>query len=358
MIVGPLIASEALAAGLLNRHQLRTRYRPILPGVYFDKTVVPTLYDRTEAAWLWSRRQAVIAGSAAAALLGTKWVDAAVDVDLLYASTKPAAGVRVHRGRLHSDERRPLNGMLVTTPARTGFDLARFGMVTDVDALLKATGITVAEIEAVAKRHRGAPGLRRLEQTLALVDAGAESPKETWLRLLLQRSGLPPVETQIEVRDEFGGFVARLDMGWPELEAGGRVRRRSTSDRPQTVCPRHATARGVGAAGLGSHPGDQGRLRRPDRPEGQGSARPAGNASHSVAETEVESRPGVTRGHSRSRAIGSAQLEWAHHDRTGAPFCPEPDCGSRRIGAHRAHIHRSDRTGRATARRARAGRAQ
>jgi very-short-patch-repair endonuclease len=218
MIVGPLIASEALAAGLLNRHQLRTRYRPILPGVYFDKTVVPTLYDRTEAAWLWSRRQAVIAGSAAAALLGTKWVDAAVDVDLLYASTKPAAGVRVHRGRLHSDERRPLNGMLVTTPARTGFDLARFGMVTDVDALLKATGITVAEIEAVAKRHRGAPGLRRLEQTLALVDAGAESPKETWLRLLLQRSGLPPVETQIEVRDEFGGFVARLDMGWPELK--------------------------------------------------------------------------------------------------------------------------------------------
>jgi very-short-patch-repair endonuclease len=218
MIVGPLIASEALAAGLLNRHQLRTRYRPILPGVYFDKAVVPTLYDRTEAAWLWSRRQAVIAGSAAAALLGTKWVDAAVDVDLLYASTKPAAGVRVHRGRLHSDERRPLNGMLVTTPARTGFDLARFGMVTDVDALLKATGITVAEIEAVAKRHRGAPGLRRLEQTLALVDAGAESPKETWLRLLLQRSGLPPVETQIEVRDEFGGFVARLDMGWPELK--------------------------------------------------------------------------------------------------------------------------------------------
>jgi very-short-patch-repair endonuclease len=217
MIVGPFLASEALDAGLVNRHQLRTRYRPIVPGVYLDKTVVPTLYDRTEAAWLWSQRLAVIAGSAAAALHRTKWIDAAVDVDLFYDTTRPAAGVRVHRGRLHADEVQRLSGMLVTTPARTGFDLARFARVTDVDALLKATGITVADIEAVARRHRGAPGLRQLEQTLALVDAGAESPRETELRLLLQRSGLPPVQTQIEVRDEFGDYVARLDMGWPEL---------------------------------------------------------------------------------------------------------------------------------------------
>lgn len=218
MIVGPFLASEALAAGLLNRHELRTRYRPMLPGVHIAKTVVPTLYDRTEAAWLWSDRQAIIAGSAAAALHGAKWVDNAVDIDLLYASTKLPSGVRVHRGRVFDGEVFVSNGMLVTTAARTGYDLGRLGEVSDVDALLKATGITTDDIKAVAAQHRAAPGLRLLAKTLALVDAGAESPRETGLRLLLQRSGLPPVQTQIVVRDEFGGFVARLDMGWPELK--------------------------------------------------------------------------------------------------------------------------------------------
>ena len=218
MIIGPFLASEALAAGLLNRHQLRTRYRPILPGVHIEKSVVPTLYDRTEAAWLWSERQAVIAGSAAAVLHGTKWVDTAVDIDLLYASTKSPSGVRAHRGRVFDGEVFVSNGMLVTTAARTGYDLGRLGEVSDVDALLKATGITTDDIKAVAAYHRAAPGLRLLAKTLAQVDAGAESPRETGLRLLLQRSGLPPVRTQIEVRDEFGDFVARLDMGWPELK--------------------------------------------------------------------------------------------------------------------------------------------
>jgi very-short-patch-repair endonuclease len=218
MIIGPFLGPEALAAGLVTRHQLRTQYRPILPGVYISKTVVPTLYDRTEAAWLWSNRRGIIAGAAAAALLGTRWVDNAVDIDLLHSSPKPPAGVRVHRGRFFEAETLVLSGMSVTTPARTGFDLARLGRIADVDALLKATAITVGDISAVAARHRAAPGLRRLEHTLALVDPGSESPKETWLRLLLQRSGLPPVQTQIEVRDEFGNFVARLDMGWPELK--------------------------------------------------------------------------------------------------------------------------------------------
>lgn len=216
MIIGPFIGAEALAAGLVSRHQLRTRYRSILPGVYIHQTAVPTLYDRTEGAFLWSGRSGVVAGYAAAALHGTKWVDNAVDIDLHYASTKSPSGVRVHRGLVVEGEVLTASGMLVTTAARTGFDLARFGDIADVDALLKATGITTADIKSVAAHHRGAPGLRRLTKALALVDAGSESPKETWLRLLLRRSGLPPVRTQIEVRDEFGVFVARLDMGWPE----------------------------------------------------------------------------------------------------------------------------------------------
>jgi uncharacterized protein DUF559 len=53
---------------------------------------------------------------------------------------------------------------------------------------------------------------------LALVDAGAESPRETWLRLLLIRAGFPTPQTQIPVHDEYGQLVAVLDMGWEAVK--------------------------------------------------------------------------------------------------------------------------------------------
>ena len=71
----PFIGSEAVAAEDISRHELRTYYRAIMPNVYLEKRVEPTLRQRTIAAWLWSRREAVIAGAAAAAIHGAKWVD-------------------------------------------------------------------------------------------------------------------------------------------------------------------------------------------------------------------------------------------------------------------------------------------
>lgn len=233
----PFIGVEALAAGIMTRHQLRTRCRPILPGIHLDRTAETTLYIRTKAAWLWSERQGVIGGPAAAALLGAKWVDPGIEVDLFYASTRPPTGVRTHHDRLLVTERRPVKGLAATTAARTAFDLARrrpdepdkpdnsagerdpIGpAVAAVDALLNATRIGVPAVEVVAEAHPGVRGLRQVKQVLRLVDAGAESPKESWLRLLVRRHGFPPVQTQLEVRDEYGIFVARLDMGWPDLK--------------------------------------------------------------------------------------------------------------------------------------------
>jgi hypothetical protein len=66
-----------------------------------------------------------------------------------------------------------------------------------IDALLNATRCSVAEIERIADRYPGARGIRRLRTALDLADGGAESPKETELRLLLVRDGLPRPVTQI-----------------------------------------------------------------------------------------------------------------------------------------------------------------
>lgn len=69
-----------------------------------------------------------------------------------------------------------------------------------------------------------------------MVDAGSQSPKETWLRLLLINDGLPRPQTQIPVVGANGHPFAYLDMGWAEwmvaVEYDGDQHR---SDRTQYV---------------------------------------------------------------------------------------------------------------------------
>ena len=115
--------------------------------------------------------------------------------------------------------------MAVTNPARTAFDIGRLTpsrvlAVARVDALANATGIGITDVEAVIAAHPGVPGLNRLRRILPLVDAGAESHQESRTRLALIDAGLPRPETQIVVYDEYGGFVARVDMGYRELKVG------------------------------------------------------------------------------------------------------------------------------------------
>ena len=51
----------------------------------------------------------------------------------------------------------------------------------------------------------------------SLMDAGAQSPKETWLRLLLISGGFPRPQTQIPLYDN-GYPFAHLDMGWEDIK--------------------------------------------------------------------------------------------------------------------------------------------
>jgi hypothetical protein len=120
-------------------------------------------------------------------------------------------------------EAQTVGGLPVTTLARTAFDLGRRLEVEKgvqrIDALMNATDVKVADVEAVIARHPGLRGLRQLRRTLDLVDGGAESPYESLTRLLLIKAGFPRPQTQIRVVDD-NGFVSRIDMGWPEYLVG------------------------------------------------------------------------------------------------------------------------------------------
>lgn len=214
----PFIGSEALTRGALNRHQLRTRHRAVCPNVYVPKHVQLSLEERITAAWLWARREAIIAGLAAAALHGARWIDDDIAIELVYPNNRPPPGVLTRRDVLLDGELTAVAGLVVTTPERTAFDIGRREphrvAVARLDALARATGLKLDGVMSVADRHAGARGLRRLERVLELVDAGAQSPRETYLRLLLIQAGLPRPQTQIHVVTDEETYY--LDMGWED----------------------------------------------------------------------------------------------------------------------------------------------
>jgi hypothetical protein len=216
----PFIGSEALACGALSRHQLRTRYRAVLPNVYLSNDVQLSLELRAFAAWLWSGRTATIVGAAAAALHRSKWIPDDVPVELNHANTRPPQGVLTRRDALLEGETQTMDGRAVTTPERTAFDIGRRGAVHSavvrLDALARATGFKVDDVLRVARWHPRSPGLRRLETALELVDPGAQSPRESYLRLLLIDAGFPRPQTQIPVLGVDGIPLAYLDLGWEE----------------------------------------------------------------------------------------------------------------------------------------------
>ncbi|MGE2719770.1 hypothetical protein [Mycolicibacterium celeriflavum] len=218
----PFIGSDAVAAGHLTRAHLRSHYRPLYRGVYVPRGHQVSLCERIVGVSLASP-SAVIAGVAASAIHGARWVGDDVPIELV-AAVRRQRGLIVRDETLNEDEITAVGGIRVTTPARTAFDLGRHQprgrAVARMDALMNARPFAPEDVALLAKRHRGVRGLRRLRAALPLVDGGAESPRETWLRLLFIDAGLPRLATQVVVYDEWGRYVRRIDMCWEEFKVG------------------------------------------------------------------------------------------------------------------------------------------
>ncbi|MCB0923672.1 MAG: hypothetical protein KDB50_03870 [Mycobacterium sp.] len=216
----PFIGSEALAAHSLTPYALRSRFTPLYPNVYLPEGTEVTAAARAHAAWLWSGRRGVVAGRSAAALHASRWVDHRLPAQLLWDNRHAPAAIETWSDAYRDDELAVIDGMTVTNPVRTALDIAcrsRLGPgVAAIDALARATRLRLSDVDDIARRYRGRRGIRTARSILQLVDAGAESPRETWLRLLLIRAGFPRPKTQIPVHNEFGVVVAVLDMGWED----------------------------------------------------------------------------------------------------------------------------------------------
>jgi hypothetical protein len=234
------VGTEAVAEGLVTRHELARWYCPFYPNVHAERTQRLTVRDRTVGAWLWSKRRAIVTGVAASALHGAEWVDTDIDIELVHRCPRPPAGIIARNERIADDEITSVDGVPVTTVERTALDLGRFQSrgraIARLDALMRAAPFSNEGVLLLARRYRGARGVKRLKEAIPLVDGGAASPRETWLRLVYIDGGLPKPRTQIPIFDVDGTLLRTVDMGWEKYkvlaEYDGDQHR---TDRPQYV---------------------------------------------------------------------------------------------------------------------------
>nr|NLD41358.1 type IV toxin-antitoxin system AbiEi family antitoxin domain-containing protein [Actinomycetales bacterium] len=119
-----------------------------------------------------------------------------------------------------SDQVMTVNGLKVTSPARTVTDLAmsttRDASVAVADAALRGAMVTTASLEESLAGAAGRRGVRRARHALSLVDGRSESVAETLSRLTFRDFGLPEPETQVEIVNARGVRVGRVDFLWRE----------------------------------------------------------------------------------------------------------------------------------------------
>ena len=138
-------------------------------------------------------------------------------------------GVIGHVGQFFDDEIVCVDGLLVTSRARTWLDIARKMSVDELtvvaDHLLRiprleyeardAPHCTLEQLTDMLDRHKGTPGIRKARLALDLARVGADSAPETRLRLALERAGLPEPHLN-ECTELCSGVVRQPDVGYPE----------------------------------------------------------------------------------------------------------------------------------------------
>lgn len=126
------------------------------------------------------------------------------------------AGIHHHPGSLPTGHSVVIDGVMVTSPARTAVDIARR---TDFARGLAATdsclrsGTPREELQGVMEYCASWPGARDASGAVCAADGRAANPGESWSRAVLIEAGHEPTHLQYEVRDE-DGLVGFSDFAW------------------------------------------------------------------------------------------------------------------------------------------------
>ncbi|MFI5696905.1 type IV toxin-antitoxin system AbiEi family antitoxin domain-containing protein [Kribbella sp. NPDC051586] len=226
--------ADAIGAGY-SPGELRLRVRQghwlrLSRNAYVD----PSGWPANEAPWHRARRlhvlttRAVIAGmgpdavvshQSAAVLHGLPtW---GLDLSRIHV-TRPAGRTRsddrvlVHRSPVDAEEIIEVDGLPTSSAARAIVETAcvssyEVGVVL-ADAALHEQLVRPMELIAATERHKHWPGVPRARTAALFADGLSESVGESRLRVLMANAGLLAPRLQVEIRDQDGRLIGRVDF--------------------------------------------------------------------------------------------------------------------------------------------------
>jgi len=231
MLHGACTREHAMAT--LGAYRVRAAIRagalvPLWPRVLVRGPRQLDPWTRAAAATLTVGAGAVLWGPTAVQLHGSAAArTAAVHVAVPYNRwSRPQHGLKIRHGRVRTDDVCQLRGLSVVIlevaigellcTASPGFALACADQAVAAQPSEQRACFRAAIAEFLARRT-DRRGLRQATALLDLISGDVESPRESWLRLLVVAAGFPQPVVQHPVCDLDGSPVWRLDMVWPDL---------------------------------------------------------------------------------------------------------------------------------------------
>lgn len=228
-VTGPVSLTTRTAAllGEVESERFDAGFRHLRGSNFVDRSTLLTARQRILGVASSAQGEPVVAGMAASILLGSAWYDDDFTIELIRSATasgRPAKGTITHRFDIDPSDWCVVDGVRVTTPLRTAFDIGRmqptWRALGYLDALARATDLDNSALARYADAQRRRRHVRQIRELARLIDARAESPPESWVRLLMIRSELPTPDLQIEVFNRIGNLLARIDLGYEALKIG------------------------------------------------------------------------------------------------------------------------------------------
>lgn len=225
---------DARRAGL-SRKQIDLRvsklWTPLHRGVYAVTGVALTTRGKLRAACLAGAPNAATSHRAGAAFYEVPGGDHTIaEVNGPRHLRTTCSGIIVHETkRIDPGDIRLIDGIPVMRPERVLIELASIYksppfIETVLHTMMRKKLVTIDSTVSVFRRlaRRGRPGIAVTRAVLEQFDSSValtESPPETKLLHIMRSAGLGRVIPQQKIYDKHGNFVARADIGLPDIRA-------------------------------------------------------------------------------------------------------------------------------------------
>lgn len=223
----PVTRAQALEQGLTSWQLRQGELVHVARDTYLPPGMDQDLLTRARGVLLTMPRPSLISHNSAARIWGLQ-LPRGAESELIHVVTpralrpKHRADRFVHEAvRLGPQDADAVDGLAITSPARTWWDLATVlgsaDLLAVTDQLLR-TWTPKAWLQRMLAEHTGERGAVRARLALRYGDPRSESRMESVLRWVLIGGGLPAPELQFVVKDANGSFVARIDLAYPEMQ--------------------------------------------------------------------------------------------------------------------------------------------